>query len=57
MHACSSLRAALWGGVMAAAEVNVSSGDLITVREEEEESSGNNHKTQVIVHLQPPLHG
>uniref|UniRef100_A0AAQ4R4S1 SAND domain-containing protein n=1 Tax=Gasterosteus aculeatus aculeatus TaxID=481459 RepID=A0AAQ4R4S1_GASAC len=42
---------------MAAAEVNVSSGDLITVREEEEESSGNNHKTQVIVHLQPPLHG
>ncbi|XP_037309173.2 glucocorticoid modulatory element-binding protein 1-like [Pungitius pungitius] len=42
---------------MAAAEVNVSSGDLMTVREEEEESSGNNHKTEVIVHLQPILHG
>ncbi|XP_075965757.1 glucocorticoid modulatory element-binding protein 1-like isoform X2 [Anarhichas minor] len=42
---------------MAAAEVTVSSGDLTTVKEEEGESSGNNHKTQVILHLQPILHG
>ncbi|KAG7242203.1 hypothetical protein INR49_024249, partial [Caranx melampygus] len=42
---------------MAAAEVNVSSGELMTVKEEEGESSGNNHKTQVILHLQPILHG
>ncbi|KAM8870123.1 glucocorticoid modulatory element-binding protein 1-like isoform 2-T2 [Spinachia spinachia] len=42
---------------MAAAEVNVSSGELMTVWEEEEGSSGNNHQTQVIVHLQPILHG
>ncbi|XP_028435397.1 glucocorticoid modulatory element-binding protein 1 isoform X1 [Perca flavescens] len=42
---------------MAGAEVAVSSGDLITVKEEEGESSGNNHKTQVILHLQPILHG
>ncbi|KAK5862507.1 hypothetical protein PBY51_017896 [Eleginops maclovinus] len=41
---------------MAAAEVTVSSGDLMTVKEEEAESSGNNHKTQVILHLQPILH-
>lgn len=44
-------------GVMADAEVTVSSGDLMTVKEEEGESSGNNHKTQVILHLQPILHG
>ncbi|KAM6935684.1 glucocorticoid modulatory element-binding protein 1-like [Lycodopsis pacificus] len=42
---------------MAAAEVTVSSGDLTTVKEEEGESSGNNHKSQVILHLQPILHG
>ncbi|KAF3839942.1 hypothetical protein F7725_018659 [Dissostichus mawsoni] len=42
---------------MAAAEVTVSSGDLMTVKEEEGESSGNNHKTQVILHLHPILHG
>uniref|UniRef100_A0A8C9Z719 SAND domain-containing protein n=1 Tax=Sander lucioperca TaxID=283035 RepID=A0A8C9Z719_SANLU len=42
---------------MAGAEVAVSSGDLMTVKEEEGESSGNNHKTQVILHLQPILHG
>ncbi|XP_078027988.1 glucocorticoid modulatory element-binding protein 1-like isoform X2 [Epinephelus lanceolatus] len=42
---------------MAGAEVTVSSGDLMTVKEEEGESSGNNHKTQVILHLQPILHG
>ncbi|XP_037641715.1 glucocorticoid modulatory element-binding protein 1-like isoform X1 [Sebastes umbrosus] len=42
---------------MADAEVTVSSGDLMTVKEEEGESSGNNHKTQVILHLQPILHG
>ncbi|XP_022616321.1 glucocorticoid modulatory element-binding protein 1-like [Seriola dumerili] len=42
---------------MACAEVNVSSGELMTVKEEEGESSGNNHKTQVILHLQPILHG
>ncbi|XP_054478284.1 glucocorticoid modulatory element-binding protein 1-like [Anoplopoma fimbria] len=42
---------------MAAAEVTLSSGDLMTVKEEEGESSGNNHKTQVLLHLQPILHG
>ncbi|KAM3614022.1 uncharacterized protein V6R79_008672 [Siganus canaliculatus] len=43
---------------MAGAEVIVSSGDLMRVKEEEEgESSGNDHKTQVILHLQPILHG
>nr|XP_046254874.1 glucocorticoid modulatory element-binding protein 1-like [Scatophagus argus] len=42
---------------MAGAEVIVSSGDLMTVKEEEGESSGDNHKTQVILHLQPILHG
>ncbi|XP_042280294.1 glucocorticoid modulatory element-binding protein 1-like [Thunnus maccoyii] len=42
---------------MAGAEVTVSSGDLMMVKEEEGESSGNNHKTQVILHLQPILHG
>ncbi|CAK6976205.1 glucocorticoid modulatory element-binding protein 1-like [Scomber scombrus] len=42
---------------MADAEVTVSSGDLMMVKEEEGESSGNNHKTQVILHLQPILHG
>ncbi|XP_030250155.1 glucocorticoid modulatory element-binding protein 1-like isoform X1 [Sparus aurata] len=47
----------LWGRVMAGAEVVVSSGDLMMVKEEEGESSGNNHKTQVILHLQPILHG
>lgn len=57
MRAGPSLRAALWGGVMAGAEVTVSSGELMTVKEEEGESSGNNHKSQVILHLQPVLHG
>ncbi|XP_042346255.1 glucocorticoid modulatory element-binding protein 1-like [Plectropomus leopardus] len=42
---------------MAGAEVTVSAGDLMMVKEEEGESSGNNHKTQVILHLQPILHG
>ncbi|XP_068426698.1 glucocorticoid modulatory element-binding protein 1-like [Clinocottus analis] len=42
---------------MAAAEVTVSSGDLMTVKEEEGDSSGINHKTQVLLHLQPFLHG
>ncbi|XP_029359252.1 glucocorticoid modulatory element-binding protein 1-like isoform X2 [Echeneis naucrates] len=48
---------ALWGGAMAGSEVNVSPGELIMVKDEEGESSGNNHKTQVILHLQPLLHG
>ena len=56
MRDLPSLRAARRGGVMAAAEVTVSSGDLMTVKEEEGESSGNNHKTQVILHLHPILH-
>ncbi|XP_044065390.1 glucocorticoid modulatory element-binding protein 1-like [Siniperca chuatsi] len=42
---------------MAGAEVAVSSGDLTTVKEEEGASSGNNHNTQVILHLQPVRHG
>ncbi|XP_038567708.1 glucocorticoid modulatory element-binding protein 1-like isoform X1 [Micropterus salmoides] len=42
---------------MAGAEVTVSSGDLMALKEEEGESSGSNHKTQVILHLQPILHG
>ncbi|CAN9513968.1 unnamed protein product [Ophioblennius macclurei] len=42
---------------MAGAEVTVSSGELMTVKEEEGEFSGNNHKAQVILHLQPILHG
>ncbi|XP_035018359.1 glucocorticoid modulatory element-binding protein 1 [Hippoglossus stenolepis] len=42
---------------MAGAEVTVSSGELMAIKEEEGESSGNNHKTQVILHLQPILHG
>lgn len=57
MHAWPSLRAALWRGVMAGAEVTVSSGDPMTAKEEEGESSGNNHKAQVILHLQPVMHG
>ncbi|CAJ1061587.1 glucocorticoid modulatory element-binding protein 1-like isoform X2 [Xyrichtys novacula] len=42
---------------MAGAEVTVSSGDLMMLKEEEGEASGNDHKTQVILHLQPILHG
>uniref|UniRef100_A0A3Q1GED5 Glucocorticoid modulatory element-binding protein 1-like n=1 Tax=Acanthochromis polyacanthus TaxID=80966 RepID=A0A3Q1GED5_9TELE len=42
---------------MAGAEVTVSSRELMAVKEEEGECSGNNHKTQVILHLQPILHG
>ncbi|TNN02405.1 hypothetical protein fugu_009892 [Takifugu bimaculatus] len=42
---------------MAGAEVIVSSGDLMTVKAEEGESSGDNHKAQVILHLQPVLQG
>lgn len=43
---------------MAGAEVTVSPGHLMAVKEEEAgESSGNNHKAQVILHLQPILHG
>ncbi len=57
MRAWPSLRAALRGGVMAGAEVIVSSGDLMMVKGEEGASSDNNHKTQVILHLQPILHG
>lgn len=45
------------GGAMAGAEVTVSPGHLLTVKEEGGESSGNNHKAQVILHLQPFLHG
>lgn len=46
------------GGVMAGAEVTVSPGHLMAVKEEEAgESSGNDHKAQVILHLQPILHG
>ncbi|XP_071757765.1 glucocorticoid modulatory element-binding protein 1-like isoform X2 [Centroberyx gerrardi] len=41
---------------MAGAEVTVSSADVMMVKQEEGESSGN-HKTQVILHLQPILHG
>ncbi|XP_026150246.1 glucocorticoid modulatory element-binding protein 1-like isoform X2 [Mastacembelus armatus] len=51
------LYAALWEGVMAGAEVTVSSGGLMAVKEEEGEASGNNHKTQVMLHLQPVLQG
>ncbi|TNN76230.1 Glucocorticoid modulatory element-binding protein 1 [Liparis tanakae] len=40
---------------MAAAEFTVSSGDLMTVKEEGGDSSGINHKTQVILHLQPMI--
>lgn len=66
MHVCDldvntparpTLRAALREGVMAGAEVSVSSGELMMVKEEEGESSGNNHKTQVILRLQPFLQG
>ncbi|XP_034409446.1 glucocorticoid modulatory element-binding protein 1-like isoform X2 [Cyclopterus lumpus] len=53
-----AVKNALWGVVMAAAEVTVSSGDVMTVKEEEEgDSSGINQNTQVILHLQPILHG
>ncbi|KAM3873407.1 glucocorticoid modulatory element-binding protein 1-like [Diretmus argenteus] len=41
---------------MAGAEVTVSSGDVMMAAEEEGEPSSN-HKTQVILHLQPILHG
>ncbi|KAM4633035.1 glucocorticoid modulatory element-binding protein 1-like isoform 2-T2 [Polymixia lowei] len=41
---------------MAGAEVTVCSGDVMMVKEEEGEPS-HNHKTQVILHLQPILHG
>ncbi|XP_061574285.1 glucocorticoid modulatory element-binding protein 1-like [Cololabis saira] len=37
--------------MMAGAEVTVSSGQLMKVKEEEGECSGNNHTTQVILHL------
>ncbi|XP_041843252.1 glucocorticoid modulatory element-binding protein 1-like [Melanotaenia boesemani] len=37
---------------MAGAEITVSSGQLMMVKKEEGECSGNNHKTQVILHLQ-----
>lgn len=57
MRAWPSLRAARRRGVMAGAEVIVSSGDLMTVKAEEGETSGNDHKAQVILHLQPVLHG
>lgn len=58
MHAWPSVRAALRRGVMAGAEVTVSPGHLMAVKEEEAGgSSGNNHKAQVILHLQPILHG
>lgn len=57
MRARASLRAALWGEAMAGAEVTVSSGDLLTVKREEGESIGSNHKAQVILNLQPILHG
>ncbi|KAF7663877.1 hypothetical protein LDENG_00199410 [Lucifuga dentata] len=56
MHAGTSLCAALWGGVMAGAEVAVSSGNLMVVKEEEGDSSGS-QETEVILHLQPILHG
>ncbi|XP_029958614.1 glucocorticoid modulatory element-binding protein 1-like isoform X2 [Salarias fasciatus] len=42
---------------MAGAEATVSSGELMTVKEEEGQFSGNNHKTQVLLHLHPSLHG
>ncbi|XP_068179391.1 glucocorticoid modulatory element-binding protein 1-like isoform X2 [Antennarius striatus] len=42
---------------MAGAEVIVSSRDLMTVKEEEGDPSGIDHRTQVILHLQPILHG
>ena len=42
---------------MAGAEVIVSSRNLMTVKAEEGESSGNNHKAQVVLHLQPILQG
>ncbi|XP_032374231.1 glucocorticoid modulatory element-binding protein 1 isoform X1 [Etheostoma spectabile] len=42
---------------MAGAEAAVSSGDLMTVKEEEGESSSNSYKSEVILHLQPIPHG
>ncbi|KAK2844376.1 hypothetical protein Q5P01_011035 [Channa striata] len=42
---------------MAGAEVTLSSGERMTVKEEEGESTGNNHETQLILHLQPILQG
>ncbi|XP_030604879.1 glucocorticoid modulatory element-binding protein 1-like [Archocentrus centrarchus] len=42
---------------MAGAEVSVSSEELLTVRDEEGEYSGSDQKSQVILHLQPILHG
>ncbi|XP_026226548.1 glucocorticoid modulatory element-binding protein 1-like isoform X2 [Anabas testudineus] len=42
---------------MAGAEVTVSTGELMMVKEEEGESSGSNHKTQVFLHLHPILQG
>lgn len=47
---------------MAGAEGSVSSGEIMVVKEEEEEegegeSSGSDHKTPVILHLQPFLQG
>uniref|UniRef100_A0A3Q0QR98 SAND domain-containing protein n=1 Tax=Amphilophus citrinellus TaxID=61819 RepID=A0A3Q0QR98_AMPCI len=42
---------------MAGAEVSVSSEELMTVRDEEGEYSGSDQKSQVILHLQPILHG
>ncbi|XP_028281782.1 glucocorticoid modulatory element-binding protein 1-like [Parambassis ranga] len=42
---------------MAGAEVTMSSGELMTVKEEEGEHSSNDHKTPVILHLQPIVHG
>lgn len=42
---------------MAGAEVSMSSEELMTVRDEEGEYSGSDQKSQVILHLQPILHG
>ncbi|CAI5663326.1 unnamed protein product [Oreochromis niloticus] len=42
---------------MAGAQVTVSSGELMTAREEEGEYSGTEQKSQVLLHLQPVLHG
>ncbi|KAM4581350.1 glucocorticoid modulatory element-binding protein 1-like isoform 2-T2 [Odontesthes bonariensis] len=50
-HQQTSLCEALRGGMMAGAEVTVSSGQLVTMKEEEGEYSGKNNKNQVILHL------
>lgn len=51
------LSAALRREVMAGAQVTVSSEEVMTAREEEGEHSSTEQKSQVLLHLQPVLHG